>query len=204
MTRAQLIDGWRIEITIREGVSKILARTTIARTVAAALRSAGAPSPALLSIVLTNDDELGELNETHLGHEGPTDVLSFPLLPPEAFPPHTGRPSGPHTGRRHDPHGAGAGSQSPAFVLPPRSRIHLGDIAVSVERAAAQAAEGRGGQTGDVRWSTADELRLLLTHGTLHVCGWDHAEPVEEAAMRALEHELLAVSGAGAGAAPGV
>jgi rRNA maturation RNase YbeY len=30
-----------------------------------------------------------------------------------------------------------------------------------------------------------------VTHGTLHVCGWDHAEPAEEAAMRALERELL-------------
>ena len=64
---------------------------------------------------------------------------------------------------------------------------------MSVERAAEQAAEGRGGQTGDVRWSTADELRLLVTHGTLHVCGWDHAEPDEEAAMRSLERRLLGV-----------
>jgi probable rRNA maturation factor len=62
---------------------------------------------------------------------------------------------------------------------------------VSVERAIAQAREGRGGQTGDVLWSPADELRLLVTHGTLHLCGWDHAEPVEEAAMRELEARLL-------------
>jgi probable rRNA maturation factor len=46
--------------------------------------------------------------------------------------------------------------------------------------------------SGYVRWDARDELRLLITHGTLHVCGWDHAEPVEEAAMRALERELLA------------
>jgi ssRNA-specific RNase YbeY (16S rRNA maturation enzyme) len=26
----------------------------------------------------------------------------------------------------------------------------------------------------------------------LHICGWDHAEPAEEAAMRALEQRLLA------------
>jgi probable rRNA maturation factor len=75
-------------------------------------------------------------------------------------------------------------------------RIHLGDIAISVERAIDQAQAGRGGQTGDVRWSPADEVRLLVTHGTLHVCGWDHAAPAEEAAMRALEERLLA-SGTG-------
>ena len=80
---------------------------------------------------------------------------------------------------------------APAFASPPGRRLHLGDIVVSVERAVEQAAAGRGGQTGDVRWSAADELRLLVTHGALHICGWDHAEPVEEAAMRALERRLL-------------
>ena len=67
----------------------------------------------------------------------------------------------------------------------------LGDIIVSVERAIEQAEHGRGGQTGDVRWSPADELRLLVTHGTLHVCGHDHADPREEGAMRALERRIL-------------
>ncbi|HZL14928.1 MAG TPA: rRNA maturation RNase YbeY, partial [Verrucomicrobiae bacterium] len=38
----------------------------------------------------------------------------------------------------------------------------------------------------------ADELRLLVVHGGLHLCGWDHAEPAEEAAMRALERTILA------------
>ena len=82
--------------------------------------------------------------------------------------------------------------RAPAFPLPPGRRPHLGDIVVSVERAVEQAEGGRGGQTGDVRWSPADELRLLVTHGALHICGWDHAEPAEEAAMRALEGRLLA------------
>ena len=79
-----------------------------------------------------------------------------------------------------------------AFALPPGLRAHLGDVVVSVERAAAQAESGRGGQTGDVRWTVVEEMLLLTVHGTLHVCGWDHAEPVEEAAMRALERRSMA------------
>ena len=178
MTRPHVIDGWRIDVTVRPGVARVLSADEASRVVATALTAAGAPKPASISVILTDDDELEALNVTHLGHEGPTDVLSFPLLPPEAFPTHVGAaPRQP-------------GADAP-FVLPPRARLHLGDIAISVERARAQAAEGRGGQTGDVAWSAADELRLLLTHGTLHVCGWDHAEPVEEAAMRALETGLL-------------
>lgn len=182
MTRAHHVDGWRIDVTVRPGVPRLLPGPEVARAVAGALAAAGAPRPASLSVVLSDDEELTDLNEGHLGHEGPTDVLSFPLLPPQAYPPHEGAaPAPPAT---PDP-------AAPSFALPPGQRPHLGDIVVSIERAIAQAAEGRGGQTGDVRWEATDEFRLLLTHGALHVCGWDHAEPIEEAAMRALERRLL-------------
>ncbi|HEY5489236.1 MAG TPA: rRNA maturation RNase YbeY, partial [Candidatus Limnocylindrales bacterium] len=73
-------------------------------------------------------------------------------------------------------------------------RPHLGDIVISVERAAEQAEQGSGGQTGDVRWAVADELRLLVTHGTLHICGWDHSVARERDAMRTLEQRLLSAS----------
>lgn len=35
------------------------------------------------------------------------------------------------------------------------------------------------------------EIRLLLTHGILHLLGFDHAEPDEEVAMFALQRQLL-------------
>jgi probable rRNA maturation factor len=188
VTRALDLGPWRIDLTIRDGVGTPVAGAVLARAVAAALTAAGAPAPASIGLILSNDTELVTLNADHMGKHGPTDVLSFPLLPPEAFPPHPGAaPNEP--GSR-----AGAG-----FALPPGRRLHLGDIVISVERATEQAEAGRGGQTGDVRWSPADELRLLAIHGALHICGWDHAEPQEEAAMRALEDDLLqstsAVSG---------
>lgn len=182
---------WRIDPIVRDpvvdadGGRRPIALASLARAIAAALDAAGAPSPGSIGLVLSDDAELAALNESHLGHEGPTDVLSFPLLPPEAFPPHAGDPD-----RGSDPRPGDAA----AFAGPPGRRTHLGDIVVSVERAAEQAAGGRGGQTGDVRWSTADELRLLVTHGALHICGWDHADPAEEREMRALEQQLLAAT----------
>ncbi len=175
------VGPWRIDITLRPGIRSEVPLTALARVMAAALQAGGAPGPASIGLILSDDAELAELNEAHMGHAGPTDVLSFPLLPPEAYPAHEGRPliaSGP------------AAPPLP-FALPPGVRPHLGDVIVSVERAIAQAAEGRGGQTGEIRWSSGDELRLLALHGTLHVCGWDHAEPAEEAAMRALERSIL-------------
>jgi probable rRNA maturation factor len=183
VSRPIYVGPWRVDVEVRDGVRVPVAKARLARTIGAALAAAGAPSPGSIGLILADDAELAALNAEHLGHVGPTDVLSFPLLPPEAYPEHAGRPKG-----RPAP-------QARAFPLPPGRRPHLGDIVVSVERAIAQAETGAGGQTGNVRWAPADELRLLVTHGTLHVCGWDHAEPAEEAAMRALENRLLATTG---------
>jgi len=192
--RTVYVQPWRIDVTVRDGVDPVARIAGLCRAVALALDAAGAPTPASIGLILSDDAELAELNAAHMGSEGPTDVLSFPLLPAEAFPAHEGGP----VRSRADPNAptapsasAPASPKSAAFVPPP-GRLHLGDIVISVERALEQAAAGRGGQTGDVRWSPAQELRLLVTHGALHVCGWDHANPAEEAAMRALEQRLLA------------
>jgi probable rRNA maturation factor len=182
VTRALYVGPWRVDVTVREGVRLLISTARLARSAGLALEAANAPTPASIGLILSNDAELEALNVEHLGHQGPTDVLSFPLLPPDAYPPHPGR----------EPGETPASPMPTRFVLPPGRRVHLGEIVVSVERAIEQAAAGRGGQTGDVRWSAADELRLLVTHGVLHICGWDHAEPAEEAAMRALEAGLLA------------
>jgi probable rRNA maturation factor len=175
------VRSWRVDIVRREDIATPLPGAGIARTVARALEAAAAPRPGSVTVVLSDDDELAELNAEHMGHDGPTDVLSFPMLPPDSFVRKALDDPGPR------PH-------KPAAIPPPevRSRTHIGDVAISVERAIVQAVEGRGGHTGDVQWSPRDEMRLLVTHGTLHLCGWDHARPQDEAAMRALERELLA------------
>lgn len=171
---------WRVDITTRASVRSPVSAGSIARAVTAALEAAAAPEPGSVTVVLTDDAELSDLNRVHMGFAGPTDVLSFPMLQPEGF-------------RRTGPDDARPGPRRKIAPLGRLRRTHVGDIAISVERAVAQAARGRGGQTGDVRWSAADEIRLLVTHGTLHLCGWDHAEPDAEADMRALERQLLSL-----------
>jgi probable rRNA maturation factor len=176
--RSIYLPPWRIDVVVPAETRSPLAAAAIARAAARALDAAHAPEPGSVTVVLTDDEELAELNREHMGHEDPTDVLSFPMLEPEAF-----RRTGPEDARpRPRPRRAPVGR---------RPRTHIGDLAISVERAVEQAEQGRGGHTGDVRWSPADELRLLVTHGTLHLCGWDHAEADEEARMRALELRLL-------------
>jgi probable rRNA maturation factor len=61
---------------------------------------------------------------------------------------------------------------------------YLGDIALCPQVAARQAA-GAG-------HTELDEIRLLTTHGILHLLGYDHAEPEEHQAMFALQARLLA------------
>ena len=56
----------------------------------------------------------------------------------------------------------------------------LGDVVVSVDRASAQAAE-RG-------HSLQRELELLVLHGALHVCGYDHE--TDDGEMDRLERRL--------------
>jgi len=122
-----------------------------ARLLDAVLAGEGLPARAGASVTVVDAAHIADLAATHLGHAGPTDVLSFPI---------DGR------GPVDEP--------EPWFV---------GDVVVCPEVAAAQAP----GHAGDL----AAELALLVVHGGLHLCGWDHATPGDEAAMWARERELL-------------
>ncbi len=59
----------------------------------------------------------------------------------------------------------------------------LGDVVVCPQVAAAQA------QTAG--HSTMEEIQLLITHGMLHLLGFDHAEPEDEREMFGLQRDLL-------------
>lgn len=60
---------------------------------------------------------------------------------------------------------------------------YLGDIVISVDRARAQA-EAVGA-------SLMQELQLLVTHGMLHLLGYDHATPDEKAEMWSAQADVL-------------
>lgn len=121
----------------------------------AALKHQSAPAQAELTIVLTNDVQLRELNLQWMGINAPTDVLSFPADEDD-----------PETGSRY-----------------------LGDILISVETAARQAA--RAGHPLEA------EVQLLTVHGILHLLGHDHAEEEEKARMWAAQTEILENLGLG-------
>jgi probable rRNA maturation factor len=69
--------------------------------------------------------------------------------------------------------------------LAPGEPCELGDIVLAPDYIARQAT--RFGTT------PADEFRLLLVHGTLHLLGYDHLEDDEAEVMEAREDALLAL-----------
>lgn len=73
-------------------------------------------------------------------------------------------------------------SRNPGAELAP-DEILLGDVVLCPSVAQRQAAAAGH--------STAAELELLCTHGVLHLLGYDHAEPAEQAEMFGLQQRLL-------------
>ena len=137
----------------------------LADAVAAALRHAGLERAAL-SVVLTDDATVRHLNRAYRGVDAPTDVLSFAAQDEGEGP--------------AEPQGLPAD-------LADLLDAELGDVIVALPYAARQAE--RFGN------SFAAELRLLTVHGVLHLLGYDHATPEEEAEMWALQEEILAPFG---------
>ena len=115
-----------------------------------------------LSVLLVDEPAMAELHERWMGEPGPTDVLAFPM--DELRPPGMG--------------GARTAGDDPG--LEPGL---LGDVVLCPQVAAVQAK-----QAGH---STQEELELLCVHGILHLLGYDHADPDEEAEMFGLQGELL-------------
>ena len=126
-----------------------------------------------LSVLIVDEAAMTELHERWMGEPGPTDVLSFPM--------DELRPPAPVAGTS----GRGGDEPGPDPAL-------LGDVVLCPQVAAEQAK-----QAGH---SAQQELELLTVHGILHLLGYDHADPEEEAAMFGLQGQLLTAWRAGSGA----
>lgn len=141
----------------RAGLMRDAARAALAQT-------QPLPLPPELSIRLSDDAELRELNRKFRGVDAATDVLSF-------------GGDGFEDGRITAP----SQSEDPAATL------YLGDIVISMDHCAAQAAA--------YGHSVEDELRLLVIHGTLHLLGFDHMTAKRKRAMWTAQDRAFAQLG---------
>jgi len=69
--RSIYLPPWRVDVVTRPGVEAKVADAAIARAVARALAAARAPEPGAVTVVLTDDQELADLNREHMGIDGP-------------------------------------------------------------------------------------------------------------------------------------
>lgn len=66
---------------------------------------------------------------------------------------------------------------------PETGNLYLGDVILSIERAAAQAQDGGH--------AIEAELQLLTVHEMLHLCGFDHAEAQDKQQMWEVQRQIL-------------
>ena len=124
---------------------------------------------ALAGVVIGDDDTVRDLNRRHRGLDETTDVLAFSNIS-------EGRYYGDEPPRPADDAGA--------FVTPPGQAVDLGEVVISYPQAVRQAR-----QAGH---SVRRELAALLAHGLLHLLGYDHEDPGDEAEMTARQEALMA------------
>ena len=131
------------------------------RVISAALEAEGVGLPCEISVLLTDDAGIQQINREMREVDRPTDVLSFPMFDLEP---------GQHPEE---------GEEDPETGLVP-----LGDMCVSLERAAAQAEE--------FGHSVERELSYLTVHSVLHLLGYDHENGgLEAMRMREKEEAVL-------------
>lgn len=125
------------------------------------LRSEECDFDAQISLTIVDDEEMRAINSEQRGIDQATDVLSFPML-------------------EFDKNGDCADTTYETdgdFIV-------LGDIVISMERAAFQAKE--------YGHSLKREIAFLAAHSMLHLLGFDHADDKEsERVMFAKQEEIL-------------
>lgn len=122
----------------------------------------GLPQNTEVSVSFVDDDTIAALNQEYRGKQGPTDVLSFEMDHADTDEPDVFA----------DPQ---AGPQAP---------YELGDIVIAVDVAHRQ--------TQQYGTTFEEEVSLLLIHGVLHLCGYDHVTDEDAAVMEPLEQRLRA------------
>ena len=136
----------------------------IRRCVEATLDAEGVNVPCEINVFVTNDNGIRAINAASRSIDKATDVLSFPMfqLTPGELP-----------------------EDWAEYLDPETNMCPLGDMAISLERAVAQAKE--------FGHSTRREIGYLTIHSMLHLLGYDHLdEGPMKAQMRAREEAIAA------------
>ena len=135
------------------------------KVIPAALDAEQVETDCEVNVLFTDDEGIHQVNLEMREVDSPTDVLSFPMF--DLMP-----------GEKPNEEDADPGT----------GLVPLGDMCISVERAAAQAEE--------FGHSVEREICYLAVHSVLHLLGYDHMdEGPMKAQMRAREEDILGALG---------
>lgn len=154
----------KINITFdRFSIGNIAIKNIITTCIHAAMKQQRVDVPCEINVLVTDDAVIREINKSTRDIDKATDVLSFPMFQfePGCLP-----------------------EDWSLYLDPGTGRCPLGDMAISLERAIAQARE--------FGHSTKREVGYLTIHSMLHLLGYDHLDEGEQKAqMRAEEEKIV-------------
>lgn len=132
----------------------------------AVLEEENCPYEVQISLVITDNEGIRELNRECRGIDRETDVLSFPNM----------------DFRKAGVFEIDEDSEADYFD-PDTGELMLGDIMISADRVKEQAES--------YEHSVRREFAFLVAHSMLHLCGYDHMEPEEAAVMETKQEKIL-------------
>ena len=153
-----------ITFRIEPGIRRLPLWLHLKKSIEAALEAERVAVPCEINVLVADNSTIRAINKAYRNIDRETDVLSFPMF---QFEP----------------------GKLPADLVPYRDpetgRLPLGDMAISYEKACAQAAE--------FGHSVKRELGYLTIHSILHLLGYDHVDegPMKQQ-MRAREESICA------------
>ena len=137
----------------------------ITQVVEGAMDYEGCPYEAEVHVLLTDNEEIRQINKEYRNLDQPTDVLSFPMISYET------------------PGDFSHVEEDMDCFHPDTGELILGDIVISVEKVAEQA-EKYG-------HSPKRELAFLVAHSMFHLFGYDHMTEQERPVMEKKQDELM-------------
>ncbi|MBE3557813.1 MAG: rRNA maturation RNase YbeY [Ktedonobacteraceae bacterium] len=158
----------------RRAVEQALESINLDDVVQRTLRAAGITQQVMLTLLVTDDEGIREMNRQYRQQDKATDVLSFPLLNAPLVQAPADQLWQPEKNESTD---------AEQFVAPPGPVLNLGDIVVSWPTIVQQAtAAGH---------APARELLYLLSHGVLHLIGYDDQTEAGYQAMIGIQNAVI-------------
>jgi probable rRNA maturation factor len=130
----------------------------------------GCPYEAEVNVLITDNEDIRQINQEFRNIDNPTDVLSFPMVDYD-FPSDFDRLE----------------DMANDYFNPETGELLLGDIVISIDKVIEQA-EKYG-------HSENREMAFLVAHSMLHLFGYDHMEEEERQIMEQKQEEILSRRG---------